>query len=346
MSTNITTIAGLPLVPCNSTLAALVQSAVGLDNQQLSFEQIFAAGDCYFTSENTTLVKEAREVWITGSSYGYIPSRGFALFAMVAFGLSLLIHVYQLWRSRRWAYIAVLLGGALQIFGWSLRFSAGVIEQITSGYVEQLATLTIAPTFFSAALYSLFSALAASENPSLLPAMRPRSYMITFIVVDFVTLVIQAAGGAIAAITNDMDTFNLGCHIMLAGIILQLVTTLVFMTIFTIYYHRLRQAKHDVLSLRNGSGRIFYGIIAVAVLIIIRGCYRTAELSEGLFGDIATHEASLLACDCIPMILVVFLLNITHPLHNIKPAPTSSSFELASSDSREKIVGYGQVERV
>ncbi|BGP15525.1 hypothetical protein JCM10213v2_003504 [Rhodosporidiobolus nylandii] len=302
------------LIPCNSTMAALVQSALGLENQELSLEQAYSAGYCQYSS-NATLAAEAKDVWIVASSYGYQPSGGFAIFAILAFVASFVWHVYQLWRSRRWSYIAVLLGGALLIYGWAERYLAA--NDIQAGYVEQLAVLTIAPTFFSAVIYSLFSMIAASQNPSLLPLMSPKKYMWSFISVDFVTLVIQAAGGAIAAITDDLakqlhhaqDTFNLGCNIMLAGIVLQLVATLVFLAAFFTFYARLRNATYDVLSLRTGSGKVFWGIVVMAVLIIIRGCYRTAELAEGLFGPIATHQISLIICDAIPMILVTWLLN-------------------------------------
>ncbi|GAA5978991.1 hypothetical protein JCM11641_000117 [Rhodosporidiobolus odoratus] len=321
------------LIACNSTMAALVESALGLENQQLSEGQVFSAAYCQFAA-NSTVAAEAKHVYIVASSYGYVPSSGFALFAIVAFSISLIWHIYQLIRSKRWAYIAVLCGGALQIFGWVERYLAA--DDVQVGYVEQLATLTIAPTFFSAAIYSLFSFLAASQGPTLLPYMSPRKYMWSFISIDFVTLVIQAAGGAIAAITDDMDTFNLGCHIMLAGIILQLVTTFVFLLAFGVYYHHLRKLQTDALSLRTGSGRIFWGILLMAVLIIIRGLYRTAELAEGLFGPIATKQAALICCDAIPMILVIFLLNLTHPLYTIK-APTQAVVPSTTSSS-EKMV--------
>jgi membrane protease YdiL (CAAX protease family) len=114
--------------------------------------------------------------------------------------------------------------------------------------------------------------------------------MWSFIAIDFVTLsssassalfsslkadhrpfiVIQAAGGAIAATTDDTDVFNLGCHIMLAGIILQLITTLVFLVVFGVYYHRFRKYRGDCLSIRKGSGVVFWGVCAIAALILIR----------------------------------------------------------------------------
>lgn len=125
------------LLPCNSTLVDLVQSAIGLG-------QAVAAGCCQYSS-NSTLVSEAKDVWIEASAYGCpsllpilqsatgrlthliiacidVPSGGFAIFALVAFAISTVIHVYQLWRSRCWTYLAVLAASALQLFGWNQRY--------------------------------------------------------------------------------------------------------------------------------------------------------------------------------------------------------------------------------
>ncbi|GAA6021152.1 hypothetical protein JCM10207_008335 [Rhodosporidiobolus poonsookiae] len=328
------------LIPCNSTMAALVDSAVGLDNQQISFEQLFSAGYCQYVDNNSTLAAEAKEVWIKGNSYGYVPSSGFGLFAIIMFGISLCLHTYQLFRSRRWSYIAVVCGAALQIFGWAERYSAA--NNLTIGYVEQLAVLTIAPTFFSAAMYTLFSLLTATEGPDLLPLMKPRGYMWTFIVIDFCTLVIQAAGGAIAAITDDRTVFRTGCNIMLAGIVLQFVTTLAFVSVFAIFFRRLRAERgKGVFSLRTGTGVVFTGTVLMALFIIIRGCYRIAELSEGLFTGIASNQVALIACDCFPMLIVIYLLNWTHPLHTIKPPVSAASYARTESHSLEKLGGSG-----
>ncbi|GAA5978976.1 hypothetical protein JCM11641_000113 [Rhodosporidiobolus odoratus] len=192
-------------------------------------------------------------------------------------------------RSKRWAYIAVLCGAAPQIFGWLERYLASDGIQL----IEQLAVLTLAPTLRCFADYlvygmtdSLLSMLAASQQPNLLPWMSPRKYMWSFIAIDSVTLVIQAIGGAIAAITDDM-------------------------------FSRLRKVHSDPVSLSTGSGKVFRGIRLMAFLIMLRGLYRSAELAVGLFGSIATKRVALICCNAISIFIVIFGHNLTRPLHTI-----------------------------
>lgn len=43
---------------------------------------------------------------------------------MVIFGASGALHLYQLWRSRRWAFISVICAAGLEVYGWYLRFQS------------------------------------------------------------------------------------------------------------------------------------------------------------------------------------------------------------------------------
>jgi len=65
-------------VACNSTLTALVESAVGLASKDVSFEMSVAAANCQYSSTNGTVAREARHVWEIVNSYG-CESRSFSL---------------------------------------------------------------------------------------------------------------------------------------------------------------------------------------------------------------------------------------------------------------------------
>ena len=104
---------------------------------------------------------------------------------------------------------------------------------------------------------------------------------------------------------------------MTVGTSLQLATSLFFVALFLTYFRRLVNGTNYSLSLRERTDRIFWGIVTMEFFIIVRyvevpsvsrrrttlnhssshgthrGCYRTAELSEGLFGKLGRTGALL-----------------------------------------------------
>ena len=54
------------------------------------------------------------------------------------------------------------------------------------------------------------------------------TYTKIFITLDFISLLLQAAGGAIASIANDKKTSDLGVNVMIAGLAFQVFSIIVF----------------------------------------------------------------------------------------------------------------------
>ncbi|GAA5825697.1 hypothetical protein JCM10212_003095 [Sporobolomyces blumeae] len=302
-----------PLLETALEAATQVKKNEGEGYSSIEYVAVWA---CRYSS-NDIVAKTAHDLWPTLNSYGYYPSAGFAIAAMIIFGLSGALHLYQLGRSRRWAYVSVLCAGGLEVYGWYLRY--GSSKDVMYGYVVQLAVLTIAPTFYAGGIYALFYAFAEQGDHSLLPLLRPRAFSWTIFGIEIVTLCVQAAGGALAATTQKTNIFDLGTHIMTAGTALQLATSVLFTVLFLVYFRRLGRTRANCFSLRTSVGLIFWGTLAMEFFIIVRGCYRTVELSEGLFGKLGTTQIALLLGDAVPMFFVTILLNIVHPLWTIGP---------------------------
>ena len=62
-----------------------------------------------------------------------------------------------------------------------------------------------------------------------LSRFRPSTYTITFISCDFLSLLLQAAGGAIASGATTYAEDQNGIHIMIAGLSLQVASLVLFM---------------------------------------------------------------------------------------------------------------------
>lgn len=95
-----------------------------------------------------------------------------------------------------------------------------------------LVCLTIAPAFISAVIYLCFYRITLIYGHSLL-RIKTHTLALSFIASDIVCLILQAAGGAITATSGGTSkqaeaTRNMGINIMIAGLVLQVVSLLVF----------------------------------------------------------------------------------------------------------------------
>lgn len=87
----------------------------------------------------------------------------------------------------------------------------------------------------------------------------------------------------IAAGSKTISAFETGSHIMLAGIVAQLVVTILFLVVFTLFFSRLRSRRGvDIRHADEDLKKVFWGIIAIASLIVIR-CVLVASALLSVF---------------------------------------------------------------
>jgi uncharacterized membrane protein len=145
---------------------------------------------------------------------------------------------------------------------------------------------------------------------------------------------VQAAGGGMAAIAfeqNPPKNTDNGTHIMVAGILFQLASIIVFVSLFIIVIFRTLKSKGEVLRQKKTQWIIAAMVLSV-VLIVIRSIYRTIELLQGWTGYLITTERYFIVLDGAMMVGAVGIFNIARP----------GWATLASKDS--DIEGESQVE--
>jgi hypothetical protein len=74
----------------------------------------------------------------------------------------------------------------------------------------------------------------------------PHHYVIIFIGSDFVALLLQGAGGGIAATATSRSAGNAGRYIMIAGLCSQVLSLLVFIALCMEFYLRLRSVARGL----------------------------------------------------------------------------------------------------
>ncbi|KKY16181.1 putative sphingoid long-chain base transporter rsb1 [Diplodia seriata] len=145
---------------------------------------------------------------VSASIYGYRPSIPANAFFVALFGTTFIVQFIQGVRYRR-----IMLHD--DPFG-------------QPGFNLQICTLTLAPAFLAAAVYLMLKHLVLATSPSLsrFPA---RYYTYIFITCDLISLVLQAAGGGTAATSDgNMSQLDIGDHMMMAGLVFQVFTLVIF----------------------------------------------------------------------------------------------------------------------
>ncbi len=107
------------------------------------------------------------------------------------------------------------------------------------------------------------------------------------------------------------DTEN-GTHIMVAGILFQLASILVFVSLFTIVIMRALKSRGEILT-RKKIQLIIAATVFSVVLIVTRSIYRTIELLQGWDGYLINTERYFIALDGSMMVLAVGVFNVARP---------------------------------
>jgi hypothetical protein len=177
-----------------------------------------------------------------------------------------------------------------------------------------ISNIHLAPTFFTAGIYVILGRLIRSFGRQVSP-ISAAAYLYIFCTADIVSLVVQAVGGGMAAIAYEKnppaDTAS-GTHIMVAGILFQLASILVFVSLFTVVIMRALRSRGEILTQRKIQWVIAATVFSV-VVIVTRSIYRTIELLQGWSGYLITTERYFIALDGAMMTLAVGVFNIARP---------------------------------
>ena len=177
------------------------------------------------------------------SIYGYYPSLGANCFFLGIFGFLAIVNSYLGFRYRTWTYmIAMTCGCTGEAPGYVGRFLLHNNPFSSAGFNIQVTTLIISPAFFSAAIYLVLKYLVLcfeSEHSRL----KAQHITCIFISCDIFTLVIQGAGGGVAASAkSNLNEQKLGNDLLMTGIVIQVATLLVFAAVVSDYFVRLYSA--------------------------------------------------------------------------------------------------------
>ena len=267
------------------------------------------------------------------SIFNYQPSLAANVILLALFALSFVIFAIQGIFSRRNKLLAfticLLFGAGTEVIGYIGRVIAHGNPFGDTGFLTQIVCLSIAPAFYAAAIYLCLSRIVIAIDPSL-SRFKPVRYTQIFVPCDFLSLVLQGAGGGLSSVAsqNDQDT-KVGTNILIAGLVWQVFTLTLFIILASEYAVRvLRNGRHtrrtshtnDQLQgheMISGTGRFHFFIFCLALALLtiyIRCVYRIAELSQGWDGPLIKNQATFIGLEGVMILVASFALNLGHPM--------------------------------
>lgn len=301
-----------------------------------------------------------------------------AIFTAV-FGLLMVLFIGLTVYSRHVYFgTAMFLGSAGEFAGYLARVLAVNDTANSDLFLCQFVSLTISPAFTMAAIYFFMAQVLVVYQLGVsrrLCMLKPLWFSYIFVVCDVLSLVIQAAGGAMASLSldGDGDAEN-GTHVMVAGLAFQVFSMLFFIFITVNFFYRVwfrsdhairfsfanlfallfntpkgKQLSHQLdptFSQEYASARrlTIFGYLPLilyssVLFIYIRCIYRVIELAQGWSGYLITHEVYIMTLDALMVCLTCAIYVPFHPVFIFRKT-TNLSFKTVKRKTpvREKVV--------
>ena len=256
---------------------------------------------------------------VSETVYGYYPTLGGNAFFCAVFALGLIANVVLGIKYRTWTYMIALGVGCLgEAIGYIGRIMLHNNPWDGNGFDIQICCLIISPAFIAAGIYLTLKYLVLTIGRSY-SRIRAKFYTWIFILCDLLSLVLQGAGGGIAATANTKATQKVGNNLMMAGIAWQVATLIMFAILvsdycYRAYMHRASFTQATVNLLSATKFKLFAASIFVAFLtIFIRCVFRIAEMAKGWGNPIMQSETDFIVLDGVMVTIAVLCLTIFHP---------------------------------
>ena len=218
---------------------------------------------------------------ISATTYGYRPNAGGNIFFTVFFGI---LGIFQLGfgiHFRSWTFLVALgIGCFMEVAGYIGRILMWQNPWDESGFKLQIVCLILAPTFVAAGVYLNLKHIIlylGHEHSRL----KPKLFTWIFIGCDIGSLILQAAGGGVAASagSTDQKTLKIGDDIIIAGIAFQVATMSVCGILgLDFFISVLRHRRNTIHEKSYGTGRGIKAMIFAEIFayftVLIRCIYR------------------------------------------------------------------------
>jgi hypothetical protein len=179
-------------------------------------------------------------------------------------------------------------------------------------YIVQSLFIILPPSLYAATIYMIYGRIAIFVNAPNASLIRPTWVTKIFVVGDVIAFFMQAGGGGMMAQASMTD---MGQHIMLIGLFVQLAFFGIFLVVSLIFWKRMRSspARYTIPTYGKHTWVGLLKLLFVAAAVIILRCiYRIIEFGQGHGGYLASHEVFMYIFDALPMFFVQTMMHVIH----------------------------------
>ncbi|KAG9231196.1 RTA1 like protein-domain-containing protein [Amylocarpus encephaloides] len=252
--------------------------------------------------------------------YGYYPNLGLNAFFAGIFGLLALAQIGLGAFYRTYFFASVMAFGCIaEVVGYGGRIIMNDNPYSKLGFNMQISCLIFAPSFIAAGIYIIFKHVVQTFGPA--KSRIPASYYLSiFVVCDLIALLLQATGGGLAGSAGeDQKQRDNGTDVMMAGIVFQVITMTIFISLVTDYTIRTTRSWDQVPisaePLRSKTlFRLFViGITLAFVTVYARCVYRIAEMAGGWANPIMRNQTEFVVMEGVMIVVAGIAMTVLHP---------------------------------
>lgn len=265
----------------------------------------------------------------------YVPSLPAAVVFTVLFGILTLGHSWKMFAHRMWFCIPFVIGGickylleafpspqpglmsfAVEIIGYVGRALANNATGELLPYVLQSTLLLLGPILFAASLYMTLSRLVRALDAAHCAIIAPRWLTRIFVFGDVFSFIVQASGAGLrvqAGMGNSTMDPELGSHIIVGGLIFQIIIFGLFIVTALMFHIRFRRDTEP-----DGSSHIPWRstlamLYFTSAFVMIRNIFRAIEYAMGSDGYLLSVEWAVYVFDASLMTLTMVAFFVRYP---------------------------------
>lgn len=147
--------------------------------------------------------------------------------------------------------------------------------------------------------------------------LKPSIMAFVFVMLDFVSFVVQLIGGSMASPNSPPDQQKKAVHIYMGGIGLQQFFILIFLGLAVKFHLAMLKAERAgrLTGEKQYWRKLLFALYLSLIAISTRIIFRLIEFSSGLdkSNRIIYHEFYIYVLDAAPMVLAIVIWNVFHP---------------------------------